>query len=145
MSIFVRNNGHRMRYCRKWLPMACLCLLAMTACEEKDAKLASQKALLKAMELLEEGEMDKYYEYLDFGQELDSLTQAQIAKMWVMHQQINANAKGKAIATKVVKVDLLADSVAVVYYKIKYESGNEEVSANKMVRKDGKWRIRVRN
>ena len=145
MSIFVRNNGHRMRYWRKWLPMACLCLLAMTACEEKDAKVASQKALQKAMELLEEGEMDKYYEYLDFGQELDSLTQAQIAKMWVMHQQINANAKGKAIATKVVKVDLLADSVAVVYYKIKYESGNEEVSANKMVRKDGKWRIRVRN
>ena len=53
--------------------------------------------------------------------------------------------KGQALATDVVKVDVLADTLAVVYYKIKYESGNEEVSSNKMVRRDGQWKIRVRN
>ena len=129
----------------KWLAVAALGLVVMTACEDKDPKVASGKALIKAMGYLQKGDAEKYYNCLDFGQELDSLTQAQVAKMWLMHQQINQRVKGQALATDVVKVDVLADTLAVVYYKIKYESGNEEVSSNKMVRRDGQWKIRVRN
>ena len=145
MSISVRNNQPVMKQLVKRLSMACLCLLVLTACTDDTPKVASQKALLNAMKLLEKGDLDKYYQCLDFGQELDSLTQAQAVKMWVMHQQINNKAKGKTLTTDVVKVDLLADTVALVYYKIKYESGNEEVSANKMVCRNGEWKIRVRN
>ena len=129
----------------KWLSVVALALMVLTACEDKDPKVASGKALIKAMKYLQNGDKEKYYNCLDFGQELDSLTQAQVAMMWVMHQQINQKVKGQALATDVVKVELLADTVALVYYKIKYESGNEEVSSNKMVCRDGEWKIRIRN
>ena len=121
------------------------CWISFSACEEKTPQETSKNALVKAMKLLEKGEMDKYYQCLDFGQELDSLTQAQIAKMWTMHQLIKQKDKGKVIATEVTKVELTTDTLATVYYKVKYESGNEEVSANKMVCKNGEWKIRVRN
>lgn len=121
------------------------CWTTFSACEEKKPQEASKNAFVKAMKLLEKGEMDKYYQCLDFGQELDSLTQAQIAKMWTMHQLIKQKDKGKIIATEVTKVELTTDTLATVYYKVKYGSGNEEVSANKMVCKNGEWKIRVRN
>lgn len=117
----------------------------LVSCEEKDPKVASQKAMTKALELLDKGDLDGYYQCLDFGQELDSLTQAQVAKMWVMHQEIVAKSKGKTLGRDIVKVELMGDSVAEIYLKTKFESGIEEVSSHKMVCRDGKWRIRIRN
>lgn len=122
-----------------------LCWISLSSCEDKDPASASRKALEKAMRKLQKGDVEGYCRYLDFGQELDSLTEAQIAKMWVMHEKINLNIKGEVLAVDVVKVDVAADTLTTVYYKIKYASGNEEVSSNKLVCVNGEWKIRVRN
>lgn len=128
-----------------WFVLAVVCWLSLSSCEDKDPASASRTTLLKAMNKLQKGDVEGYCRYLDFGQELDSLTEAQIAKMWVMHEKINLNTKGEVMAVDVVKVDVVADTLTTVYYKIKYASGNEEVSSDKLVRIGGEWKIRVRN
>jgi len=127
-----------------------LCAVAflpqMTSCRKKtDMGMAPKMALDSALSKLYGGDIDGYIECLDFGSRIDTLTRMQVEKMLYMAAKTTHSNKGDFLDYKVTGAEMKGDTVAYVFYKLDFANDTAEVCSEKMVYRDGRWRIRVRN
>ncbi|MBQ0023499.1 MAG: DUF4878 domain-containing protein [Prevotellaceae bacterium] len=129
-----------------WM-MVGMSLLTFTSCHDAitDSSDAPKQAMQGALDALKDGNMDMYFECLDFDSETDSVQMALMLDLLLQHREWQ-NAQHKAISSiDIVDCEMMGDTVCTVYYQFSYADGVKEVSSQKMVRKDGIWKLRLRN
>ena len=121
-------------------------MLAVCAasCQSTPEETAMQ-TLQTALEELNAGNHDAYLQHVDFGTDMEA---AQLTYMKdALRQHVGWRQSERAAITSIdmVKAQMQDDSVCTVYYQYSFADGVREVSAQKMVRHGGKWKIRLRN
>lgn len=123
-------------------------LYFFTSCNENknaDPAEAPKKAFLEAMDYFISKDYDTYSQHLDYGVDMDSTQHTTMLSVLRQHQEWQETSKGSIDSCIAVGATLECDTVATVYYKLKFAGGTSEVSSQKMVRINGEWKIRVRN
>lgn len=124
-----------------------LLLLFMTACQSgpKSPEEAAKVVLEEALEALQTGDFDLYFEHADFGVALDSFQMTSMKNVLRQHQEWKCAERAEVLAVEVIDVHLLNDSVCTAHYQYVFADSTREVVSQKMVRRGENWKIRVRN
>ena len=101
-----------------------------------------QETVSEAVKAQASGDVDRYLQYADFGEELDSL------HVFLLHSML---ARYKtAVDSKGGVSDIVPkpctpenDSLAYMGYTISYNDGTQEHKIAMLVKKDGSWRMRI--
>ncbi len=130
------------------------CLMAMSVlafmpvgCKEAvaDRTEAPRQAMREALDALAAGDDSAYVARLDFGAPLDSAQISLFAHAVTQQRQREAVLRGGLLRVEVISARMLSDTVATVFYRRFFSNGDSTECAQKMVRTDGVWKIRVRN
>lgn len=118
----------------------------LVSCAEPISPIDSpEDILVNSMEALYMHDVEGYVENVDFGNSDDSIQRNLFVNILQQHQERTVFLKGKVDSCVAVDVKYSEDSVAIVYYKLFFSDGTSEVSSQKMVRVNEKWKIRIRN
>ncbi len=116
------------------------CHKAMT--EPADAPKATLKS---ALEALNNDDIDAYIGFLDFGADMDSAQEASLRSVVRLHQQWHNTEHQEVKSVDVIDAVMKGDTVCTVYYQYTYSDSVKEVASQKMIRKNGVWKLRLRN
>lgn len=124
-----------------------LLLLFVTACQSgpQSPEEAAKVVLEEALEALQTGNFDCYFEHADFGVTLDSLQIESLKNVLRQHQEWKRTECAEVLAVEVIDVHLLNDSVCTAHYQYVFADSTKEVVSQKMVRRGEDWKIRIRN
>lgn len=128
-----------------YLPV--LFAVCLMACHDKIAvpEDAPKEALQNALEALNRGDCDTYLSYVDYGVEMDSVRKSVMCDAIRQHIGWRTARKSSVVAIDVVDAKMSGDTVCSVFYRYTFADGTDEVAVQKMVRRDGEWKLRVRN
>jgi hypothetical protein len=104
-----------------------------------------QIVLVDALEALSLHNYEKFVDKVDFGNSGDTIQRNLFVDILKQHQERSDFVKGTVDSCIAVDVKFISDSVATVYYKLVFSNGNSELSSQKMIYVDNKWKIRIRN
>ena len=116
--------------------------LAFLGCGPSDEELM-QEALVNAVTALSAGDTDRYLQYADFGEEVDSLHVSLLQAMFARYKTV-VDSKGGVVEVSPQSSSLDNDSLANISYVIKYGDGTEERKVAPMVKKAGQWKVIVK-
>lgn len=116
--------------------------LAFLSCGPSDEELM-QEAVVNAVTAISAGDTDRYLQYVDFGEEVDSLHVSLLRTMLARHKTI-VDSKGGVVEVSPLPSSLDNDSLVNMAYTIKYGDGTEERKVAPMVKKAGQWKVIVK-
>ena len=117
-----------------------MAVMSLAACRDKivHPEDAARQAFSDAAAALERGDYEAYLSYVDYGAELDS-------EVVRRHEEWKRAEREDIVAVRVVDVSMESDSVCYIFYEHVFADSCRETASQKMVAKDGQWRLRVRN
>ena len=125
------------------------CMLCFIACEEEkvvnNPADASKDAFLASLEALNKGDYDTYLKSVDMGQDMDTFQILVLKKALQQHHEWIVQVKDSISSVEVVDVKMKNDSTATIYCQYTFGDSTSEVSAQKMNRVCGVWKLRLRN
>ena len=119
------------------------CILVCFGCKDKSDIVKEDLAV--ALNAYVCGDMDTYFSCVDFGEEIDSIHSLILRKAYDQYKVSLDKAQRQAISAEPTLVSFVNDSVAYVYYNIRFQDGSEETCSHKMVRSADHWKIRIRD
>lgn len=139
MKVF-RNIG-----ALKYVFFACICLFYGCGGEKKaDATIAPRKAMEEALNAFYSNDFSSYVDMIDSVEKLDSAEREIVLDvMSQYHERQNAKKSG-VTRYEILSVDMLSDSLATVYYDLFFGNDSVEMCSEKMILRNGKWKIRAR-
>ena len=123
-----------------------MAVMSLAACRDKivHPEDAARQAFSDAAAALERGDYEAYLSYVDYGAELDSAAAASMAEVVRRHEEWKRAEREDIVAVRVVDVSMESDSVCYIFYEHVFADSCRETASQKMVAKDGQWRLRVR-
>lgn len=124
-----------------------LTMLAVESCHKRieHPEDVARQTFVDAVEALGRGDYDAYLSYVDFGEELDSAALACMADVVRRHEEWKCAEREGLVGMEIVDVKMKSDTVCFIYYEHVFVDSCREVVSQKMVAKEGKWKLRVRN
>lgn len=104
-----------------------------------------RKAMQAALDAQLRGDDDAYIQHIDFALDADSTALPLYRILFLQQKQRMKATRGGLMSAHIDTVRLLSDTVAGVFFTEIYANGDSVPSYHKLVRKQGVWRIRVRN
>lgn len=133
----------------KYLLLTVVTLVLLTSCwmlqKEVNNEEQARQALLDALTAINSHDFESYYNSLDFGTEFDSVQKQVVLSTIMQHQDWQDKRKGLVADISTISLDLVSDSVCIIFYQLTFSDSTKEVSSQKMVRCDEKWKLRMRN
>lgn len=108
----------------------------------EDLPKASLDSALKA---LDAEDYDTYMSYVDYGRELDSLEHKNIVDVLRRHEEWKRAEREEIVSTEIVDVKMQGDTTCTIYYQYVFADSCRETVAQKMVMRDGRWKMRIRD
>ena len=118
-----------------------LLLVALVSCAKSEEALL-QDTVTEAVTALCEGDVDTYLQHTDFGKEMDSL-HVSLQEVMLKRFVSAVERKGGLESIGFTQCLLQTDSLASVSYSIRYKDGTDEQKIASMIRKNGRWRMKV--
>jgi len=118
-----------------------LLLATLVSCGKSEETLL-QETVTEAVTALCEGDVDNYLQHTDFGSEVDSL-HVSLLKAMLKRYVSAVERKGGLEAISFTQCAKETDSVACVSYTVRYKDGTDEHKLASLVKKEGRWRMRV--
>lgn len=81
----------------------------------------------------------------DFSDSADSLQYVIVLHALTQHQDRKEQLQGSVVRTDMVDAQMLGDTVCTVFYQLIYADSTAELSSQKMVKRGGEWKLRLRN
>lgn len=106
---------------------------------------APKAAMNAALEALQAGDFDTYMTYVDYGADLDSAELQNMKDVLRRHEEWKQAEREHVVSTRVVDVKMQGDTVCTAYYQYVFADSCRETVSQKMVYRDGRWKIRIRN
>ena len=122
-----------------------LLILCLSACHEKTTEEVIKESLTVALEALERGDYNGYLHHVDMGAPMDSAQRAFMKDALRQHQEWKGAERPAVVSVDVVDIQLDGDSICTAYCQYTFADSTKEVGAQKMVRKNEQWRIRLRD
>lgn len=122
-------------------------VLTFFACHEAivEPTDAPKEALKVALDALCNDDIDGYLAYVDFGAEMDSAQEKSLRSVIRLHKQWQQAEHSSVASIDIVDAVMKGDTVCTVFYQYLYADSVKEIASQKMVRKDGVWKLRLRN
>jgi len=122
-------------------------VLSFFGCKDKNTDpIEPARLVLKdALMAVEEHDIMRYLDAVDIGVPIDTLHIDILHKTVLQHQQMQEAAHGRCVDIDIIDSDVLSDTLCYLYYQLTFADSVQEVSTQKMVRKDGVWKLRLRN
>ena len=117
-------------------------VLTFFSCGPSDEELM-RETVINAVTALSAGDTDRYLQYVDFGEEIDSLHVSLLRTMLARHKMV-VDSKDGVVEVSPQPSSLDNDSLANMSYTIKYGDGTEERKIAPMVKKAGQWKVIVK-
>lgn len=130
------------RFCVLYMVISGLLVSCVEPIEPNESP---QIVLVDALESLSLHNFEKFVDNVDFGDSEDTIQRKLFIDILRQHQERVDLVKGTVDSCIAVDVKFFSDSVATVYYKLVFSNGNSELSSQKMIYVDNKWKIRIRN
>lgn len=127
------------------LPILSIVILTVFGCNSKvdDPTFAPKQSLYEALKLLNSHDYDAYLDYVDVDS--DS-THIEILKQILnQHQTKQEQEKGELTDINVLSAKLTNDTVCTVFYQLLFSDGAKNVSSQKLVKVNDKWKVKLRN
>ena len=106
---------------------------------------APKAAMNAALEALQAGDYDTYLSYVDYGTELDSLELQNMKDVLRRHEEWKRAERERVVSAQVVDIRMQGDTVCTAYYQYVFADSCRETVAQKMVCRNGRWKVRIRN
>lgn len=119
----------------------CSCTGKAEATPDEEAR----RVLTEALCALYQGNAEDYLVHIDMGEPMDSFQLDFMRMALTQHSQWCEQTKGVVIGINTVDAKMISDTVCYVRYELTFADSTREVSSQKLIRKEGTWRIRVRN
>lgn len=122
-------------------------VLTFIACHERmtEATDAPKMALKIALEALENDDYETYMSCVDYASDMDSMQMRNLCKVLRFHMSKQRAAHAPVVDIDMIDAVLKGDTVCTVYYQYTFADSVKEVASQKMVRKNGEWKLRLRN
>ena len=119
-----------------------LLLLLFVSCG-KSEEAQMQETVIEVVKAQSVGDVERYLQYADFGEELDSLHVCLLHSMLIRHKTV-VDRKG-GVADIIPKPSTSEnDSLAYMSYSVSYHDGTQEQKIATLVKKDGCWKVSVK-
>ena len=125
-----------------FLLVACLIACHQQVVYPEDAPRAAMDTALAA---LQAGDYDTYLSYVDYGEELDSIQLQNMKDVLRRHEEWKQAERERVVSAQVVDIQMQGDTVCTAYYQYVFADSCRETVAQKMVRRNGQWKVRIRN
>ena len=127
---------------RRFSIISPLLLLFFVGCGKSD-EAQMQETVIEAVKAQSVGDVERYLQYADFGEELNSLHICLLQSMLIRHKTV-VDRKG-GVADVVPKSSTPEnDSLAFMSYSVSYHDGTQEQKIATLVKKDGCWKVSVK-
>lgn len=127
---------------RRFSIISPLLLLFFVGCGKSD-EAQMQETVIEVVKAQAVGDVERYLQYADFGEELDSLHVCLLQSMLNRHKTV-VDRKG-GVADVVPKSSTpVNDSLAYMSYSVSYHDGTQEQKIATLVKKDGCWKVSVK-
>jgi len=110
---------------------------------EKSEEAQMQETVIEAVKAQSAGDVDRYLQYADFGEELDSLHVSLLHSMLNRHKMV-VDLKGGVTDIVPQPSTPENDSLAFMSYVVSYHDGTQEQKIATLVKKNGRWRMSVK-
>ena len=129
----------------KFMLFACMCLFYGCGGEKKtDATIAPRNAMEEALNAFYSNDFSSYVNMVDYGTELDSAERDVVLNIMSQYHERQSAKKGGVSRYEILSVDMPSDSLATVYYDLFFGNDSVEMCSEKMILRNGQWKIRVR-
>lgn len=136
----------RMEKSRVLLCVLCCCLMGLISCRENLTSEEQAKHTMKeALEALNRNDFDAYLQRVDDGVSMDSAQKAVMRDVLRQHVECRRKERPAVVSIDMIDIQMDEDTVCTVYYQYTFADSTKEVGAQKMVRKNEQWRIRLRD
>jgi len=122
-------------------------VLSAVGCRPKadDRTEEPRRIMQQALNEFLRGEYGQFMSRLDFGGDFDSLQEEAVSLAFIRQQQVVREARSGMQGALVVSAKMQSDSVATVFFREYFANGDSLDCSQKLVRKGGEWRLRMRN
>ena len=125
--------------------VALLSVSCLNSCADDNPYLTPQTALDYALDSLYAHNYGAYIRSVAQEDEDPIFSESVMRNLLQQHVEAVEAEKGSVFGVDVEKTDTLTDSLVVVFYKLNFSNGNSEVSSQKVMCQNGKWKLRIRN
>ena len=121
-------------------------LFILQSCQRDDSALqVVRRTMETALDDLQRGDCQAYFNHMDFGCEMDSVKSSLFLQAIVQQQSQHILSGKRQTGARVVEVRMESDTVAIAYYRQYFSNGDSLDKAQKLVRIGEQWKLRMRN
>lgn len=106
---------------------------------------AEQQVFLDAYHALDLHDYDAYLDFVDMEDNQDTAYVDLLKMVLNQHQEYQTKTKGSVTDVEIVDTKYEADSTCTIFYRLSFSNNASEVSSQKMVCKNGIWKVKLRN
>lgn len=122
-------------------------MICLASCHDKITlpEDAPKEALKTALDALNSDDYNTYISCVDGGEMMDSIQSKIFIQILRQHQDWLTHEKGTVASVEMIDGKMRGDTVCTVYYQYTYSDSTKEVMSQKMIRREGVWKIRLRS